>query len=108
MTGKYAGRVVVNTAPMKVVVFANYFPNTGKLTRDRWQIEVMGQGILANARKEAVVSPEPLFPFVPPLEMPDLSEEFSLQGWLKEKLHTADARVEQVSAPSNVSINLNQ
>ena len=103
MTGKYAGRVVVSTAAMKVIVFANHYPLASKLTRDRWRLEVMGQGILANTRKEALVSPEVVFPFVPPLEMPDLSEDFSLQTWLKEKLTRG---AEEIALSSNVSINL--
>lgn len=80
-TGKYSGKTW-RFNPFHVVVFSNHHPNYEKLSLDRWDVLVIGEDRLANVIREAIVSPEGEFPFVPPEKPPILTENFDLRGYI--------------------------
>ena len=85
MSGKYRGTVkLFQIKP--VVVFANSFPTITNLSQDRRNVQVIGQGLLSNLSRHAVVSLAEEFPFVEPISPPDLSEGFQLREYLEKNL----------------------
>ena len=80
-SGKYSGRAC-RFDPVKIVVFCNNFPDRTRLSRDRWDILALGEGELNDISKIPIVSPEQEFAFIPPPDVPDLTENFSLRNFL--------------------------
>ena len=85
ISGKYVGKIS-RFRILPIIVFANVYPNCGLLSEDRWRILTLGEGILSNLAKHAVVSPSQQFPFVRPPVWPDLSDKFDLRAYLTERL----------------------
>ena len=77
--GTYGGECM-RFAPMKVIVFANFYPIISKLAR--WDIHGMGKGVLADISRESVVHPRESCPPVPPPANCDLPADFDLHFYL--------------------------
>ena len=89
VSGKYRG-TVKRFAIKPVVVFANNFPALRNLSEDRWNIQIIGQGMLSDLSSSAIVSPADEFPFVEPPSPPDLRENFNLRDYLDSNLEETD------------------
>lgn len=85
VSGKYKGHAKrFNILP--IVVFSNFYPTQNLLSADRWHIVTLGEGELTDLSKDLVISPSLRLPFLRPPQMPDLSEEFDLKGFLQKNL----------------------
>ena len=83
VSGKYGGKLCLFD-PLPTVIFANDFPDLSKLSLDRWAVHTIGHGVLSDRSKDAIIDPSPKFPFVLPTPMPNLSENFDFQDFLKK------------------------
>lgn len=84
-TGKYSGKTVMFPS-LPVIVFSNSYPDYTRLSRDRWQVLTLGEGVLSNVGKTSILSPVPEFPFVNPPQPPDLSENINLRDLICQKM----------------------
>ena len=80
-SGKYAGKCL-RFKPMKVIIFSNFPPDATKLSQDRWDILIVGEGILSNLDSDAIVTPSQQYPFIPPPNECELSTGFDLRQYL--------------------------
>lgn len=80
-TGKYAGRCV-RFKPMKIIVFANFYPILNKLSQDRWDLLTIGEGILGDNSQISIVDPTEQFAFIPPVAVCNLSSDFDFTAYL--------------------------
>lgn len=86
VSGKYGGNIK-EFPPLPTLICCNFLPGRTKLSEDRWDVITMGEGILFDTSKDAVVDPQPTFPFHHPPPMPDLSGELELSHLLVQRSH---------------------
>lgn len=98
VTGKYFGRVR-RFKPFRTVVFSNFYPDRSKLSADRWDILVMGQGLLTDTSKTAIIDSRHTVPCPPRAALPDLSGIVNLSRYLLQKGYLQQATVEET--PNN-------
>ena len=85
-TGKYHSmKLVFDSKP--VIVFANNTPDTSRLSSDRWQIFTIGidDGFHHSRSEIPDFVPQEERPSIPPPQIPDLTQNFSLRNYLIEK-----------------------
>ena len=95
VSGKYRG-CHRRFNDMKIVVFANNYPNNAMLSEDRWDIVVLGEVPFANLDRSAVVNPSIRFPFIKPHAMPELQESFDMRDFLESRLKTGNAFTDDI------------
>ena len=78
-SGKYEG-VTLQFAPMPVVVFANFEPETNGLSRDRWNII----RIFPLLEEQPEFNPSLDYGTESPVPLPDLSENFNFRAFLRD------------------------
>ena len=78
-------KLVFDSKP--VIVFANTTPDTSRLSSDRWQIFTIGidDGFHHFRNEIPDFVPQEEHPIIPPPQIPDLSQNFSLRNYLIQK-----------------------
>lgn len=84
-SGKYSGRTT-RFNPVPVVVLSNDYPDFGKLSRDRWHVLTVGEGILQNPSRVPIINPRMENEFKTPVKPPCLTEDFNLREFVCEHM----------------------
>ena len=96
-SGKYGGKKCY-FGSAKIVVFSNQRPDYAKLSQDRWDVHIVGEGRLTNISKIACMDTKVEFPFSEPPPLPDLSEDFKIRDYLCTHMPRYANNVEQPEA----------
>ena len=80
-SGKYSGKARF-LSDFKVVVFSNSRPVTAALSEDRWRVEVVGEGLLANSSVTPSLIATNQYPPKVPKPLPFLGEGFDYKLFL--------------------------
>ena len=90
ITGKYRGDRK-RLDPIKVICFANNYPDLNQLSEDRWEVVVLGEGSFINLERIAITSPSVKYPFVKPPALPDLSDSIPLREYLMPRVESLNS-----------------